>query len=202
MDFEKLSALDGISAEMKVIIDEGKATYDAAIQAVTDTKVKLGEYAETRDSFKQRNTLVKDILGIDKINEESVRKAISGDADKLSELAKTIQGLQSENSVYKNKTTVQDLAIKNNIKEVDMFELLYNDSSKKDDFKSEDFIKTLSETKPYLFTEVKEVEDPKPNLNNANSQNKKVNEIGRSAFEQLNPKAKMDLVLKGTQVKD
>ena len=77
MDLQGLMALVGDNAEAKTFITGMDESSKANVQKINDLEGKLVEYGGTRDKYKQGNSLVKEVLGLDQLNKESLDEALS-----------------------------------------------------------------------------------------------------------------------------
>lgn len=74
--FEKLREFVGDNSEALKLIDTIEGTTSDNVQKINDLETKVAAVTETRDRYKSGNALVKSILGVDTVNEETIKEAI------------------------------------------------------------------------------------------------------------------------------
>lgn len=74
--FEKLRAFVGDNAEALKLIDTIEGNSSENVQKINDLETKVAAVTETRDRYKSGNALVKSILGVDTVNEDTIKEAI------------------------------------------------------------------------------------------------------------------------------
>ncbi len=106
MSFAKLKELIGDNAEAVKIVDELESTSNTNIQTINNLEKSVGEIQETRDKYKSGNSLVKSVLGLDQINEDTLKEFMSnskgkgGDEKLLAEIDNLKNELATSNSKY------------------------------------------------------------------------------------------------------
>lgn len=122
--FEKLLSFVGDNEEAKTLINALKATQESNVETINTLERKVTDITDTRDKYKSGNTLVKSILGVDAVNEDTINEAIKalkggkGDGaskaeiDSLKELLKNATDKSTSiTSEYENK--IQSMALDN-----------------------------------------------------------------------------------------
>ena len=111
---------------------------------------------------------LKEIIEAKKQQEDANKTELEKMKEQLEALNQANQKLISESESVKAKTVMQELALKNSVNDLEVFELLYDKASKVDNFNSDDFIKGLRESRGGLFGEAdKKVKtDSSPNKSN------------------------------------
>lgn len=74
--FEKLRAFVGDNAEALALIDTIEGTSNDNVQKINDLETTVEAVKQTRDQYKNGNALVKQVLGVDQVNEETIKEAI------------------------------------------------------------------------------------------------------------------------------
>jgi len=125
MSWEQIKALVGDNSEMLSFIDNQKTNSDANIITINGLEKSKGEILTELKSFKEGNTLIKNVLGIDKLNEETLKEALNGKGGKgdekltaeIGNLQKLLETANSEKSTlsseYEGK--IQKMALDNAI---------------------------------------------------------------------------------------
>ena len=126
MNYEQLLALIGDNAEAKTFIESIQATSTANIDKINTLERQSGEFKGSLDKFKQGNTLVKSLLGLETINEDTLNEALGklkggkGDEASLAEIANLKDLLQKSTDSNTTLTTdyngkLQTMALDNEI---------------------------------------------------------------------------------------
>lgn len=74
--FEQLKVFVGDNAEALKLIDTLEATTTSNVQTINDHEKTIKEIKDTRDKYKSGNALVKSVLGVDAVNEDTIKEAI------------------------------------------------------------------------------------------------------------------------------
>jgi len=74
--FEQLRALVGDNAEAIKLIDQAESTSTANVQKINELETTVTAVKQTRDQYKGGNALVKSVLGIDAVNEDTIAEAL------------------------------------------------------------------------------------------------------------------------------
>ena len=74
--FEQLRALVGDNAEATKMIDQAEAGAKANVQKINELETTVEAVKQTRDQYKSGNALVKSVLGVDAVNQETIEEAI------------------------------------------------------------------------------------------------------------------------------
>lgn len=74
--FEKLRAKVGDNAEVLALIDQIEGTTNDNVQKINELETSLTAVKQTRDQYKAGNALVKQVLGVDQVNEDTIKEAI------------------------------------------------------------------------------------------------------------------------------
>lgn len=122
MSFAKLKELIGDNAEAIKIVDELESTSNTNVETINNLEKSIGEIKETRDKYKNGNSLVKNLLGLENINEETLNDYLSKNKKQGADetLTKEIDNLKKEleNSNIKyqdlvntSNTQIQDLKL-------------------------------------------------------------------------------------------
>lgn len=74
--FEKLRAFVGDNAEALALIDTIEGTSNENVQKINDLETTVEAVKQTRDQYKAGNALVKQVLGVDQVNEDTIKEAI------------------------------------------------------------------------------------------------------------------------------
>ena len=144
--FEELKTLIGDNEQAKSLIE----SYEAKINAEkTEMQTKIdslttqfNDAKESRDAYKRGNQLVKQALGIDQINEETVKgriEALSKD-DAATELAKKLsdkdQEIEAIKSQSQNQITQMQIGFETEKALNDISDVLVDDGMLRDAFKT------------------------------------------------------------------
>jgi len=96
--FEQLRAFVGDNAAALALIDTLEGTTTSNIQTINDHEKTINEIKGTRDKYKGGNTLIKSLLGVEAVNEETIKEALKalkggkGDEQSLAEI-ENLKGL-------------------------------------------------------------------------------------------------------------
>lgn len=110
--FEKLRAFVGDNAEALKLIDTIEGNSSENVQKINDLESKVAAVTETRDRYKSGNALVKSILGVDTVNEDTIKEAIKSlkggkqdDTSKaeLEKLQDLLKAAENEKSTLKSE---------------------------------------------------------------------------------------------------
>lgn len=87
--FEKLRGLVSDNPEALKLIDAAEQSATKNVQTINDLETTVAAVKQTRDQYKSGNALVKSILGVDAVNEETIKEALktlkgSGKGDEAS----------------------------------------------------------------------------------------------------------------------
>jgi hypothetical protein len=74
MSYEKLKALVGDSEEGLGIIKTLEETASSNVKTINDLERRVTEVSDTRDKYKMGNSTVKNLLGLETINEETLKE--------------------------------------------------------------------------------------------------------------------------------
>jgi len=124
--FEKIKALVGDNTEALQEITAVEEAVKQNVETINTLERKVADISETRDKYKAGNSLVKSVLGVDAVNEDTLKEAIKtlkdGKSDDMSMaeiknlkdlLAKATDEKQSITSQYESK--LQNMALDNAI---------------------------------------------------------------------------------------
>ena len=127
--FKKLKALASGNEEMLGMIDTLEANSKSSVETINNLERKVSEITETRDKYKSGNSLVKSVLGLDTVNEETITEAINalkkskGDEQSIAEinnlktlLEKATHDNSNLTSDYESK--LQSMALKNSLRDL------------------------------------------------------------------------------------
>ena len=101
--FEELKTLVGDSERGREIVASLESTSIANVSTINALENKVSDITSTRDKFKSGNSLVKSVLGLDEVNEESLKafmeksKSKSGDDASIAEINNLKELLKSAN---------------------------------------------------------------------------------------------------------
>jgi len=101
MSFEKLKGLIGDSPEAMEVVQSLEASATSNIETINNLERKVSDVTLTRDKFKEGNATVKRILGLDAINEDTLKSVIDGKG-------KGDEGLTAEIDNLKNMLSLKD----------------------------------------------------------------------------------------------
>lgn len=125
MTIEELLALIGDNADAVKFVKQMDTTAKENVDTIQGFERKLTDITSTRDKYKQGNTLVKSLLGLETINEESINEALnslkkgkgddnSAEIDNLKKLLETATNEKNQiETDYKGK--LQNMALDNAI---------------------------------------------------------------------------------------
>ena len=145
------------------IADSGDVTQNTAKVEMTQEELNLlinKKYAKGAE--KAKIELLAE-LGVDNIDslkqslskQKEIDEANKTELQKAQEYIKSLQeakdNIEAEANKLKSQIAISSMAAKNGIKEVDVFEILYDKEKNKDDFNAESFIEELKVAKPYIF---------------------------------------------------
>lgn len=129
MNFEELLALVGDNEEAKGFVTGLQSTQNDNVTRINTLETQLGDVTTTRDKYKNGNKLIKDKLGLENINEESINEYLSnnkkGTADEA--LTAEIGNLKSLLEVATNEKTtlsndyeskIQDMGLTNSLRDL------------------------------------------------------------------------------------
>jgi hypothetical protein len=108
--FEKLKAFVGDNAEALELIKSLEETSTSNVDRINTLERQVSDVTETRDKFKIANTHIKDVLGLDVVNEELIDEALAklkggkGDEASLAEIA-NLKDLLTKSEGEKNQLT-------------------------------------------------------------------------------------------------
>lgn len=126
--------------ELNTLINKKYAK--GAEKAKADLLIELG--LDSIDSLKHALSKSKEI---EEANKTDFQKA----QEQLKSLQELNEKLANEANTLKSQAEINNLALKNGIKEVDVFEILYQKEKDKEDFNADAFIEQLKVAKPYVF---------------------------------------------------
>ena len=112
MSFEKLKTLVGDSAESLGIIKTLEETASNNVKTINDLERRVTEVSDTRDKYKMGNSTVKSLLGLEAINEDTLKeflennKGKGGDEKLVAEITNLKDLLQTSNTA--NDTLTND----------------------------------------------------------------------------------------------
>ena len=127
--FEKLKSLAAGNDEMLGLINTLEGNSKSSVETINSLEKKIQGQTETLDKFKSGNSLVKSVLGLDTVNEETINEAIKalkgGKGDEASKaeldnLKKLLEKATNDNSnitsSYEGK--LQSMALKNSLRDL------------------------------------------------------------------------------------
>ena len=128
MSWDKVKALLSENAEGLALVEELETTSKKNIDTINSLETKTTGLAEDLSKFKQGNTLVKSLLGIEQVNEETLKEALAGkgkggDEKLLAELAnfkKINESLVNDKATLSSgyEAKLQDMALTNNLRDL------------------------------------------------------------------------------------
>ena len=129
MSFEKLKGFVGDNQEALEVIKSLESASTANVERINSLESQVNDIKSTRDKYKQGNSLVKDLLGLENINEESLseflsnNKAGKGDEKLTAELDNLKQLLEKANNEKESIATeyegkLSNMALTNAIRDL------------------------------------------------------------------------------------
>ena len=94
---------------------------------------------------------LKELIEAKKQQDEANKTELEKLSEQLNSIANEKQSLLEQMEQMKFKTEVSTLSAQNGIKDVEVFEVMYEKASKNEGFEKDKFINELKETRPYLF---------------------------------------------------
>ena len=129
MSFEKLLETVGDDQELKTFIEGVQSTQKDNVSTINKLETSLEEVKQTRDRYKQGNSLIKDKLGLENINEESLgayldsikkntgEESLKVEIENLKRLLETAnKDKQSLTNDYEAK--IQDMGLTNSLRDL------------------------------------------------------------------------------------
>lgn len=110
--WEKALGLVGDNAELKGILESLEKTSQENVNKIGTLEKDLLKVTETRDTYKLGNKLIKEKLGIDKVDEESITEALkgkTGDVNKEVENYKKQMSQQSQEFETEKNQYIADI---------------------------------------------------------------------------------------------
>lgn len=143
--------------------DENTSTQtDGQVQMTQEQLNTLISQKYAKGAEKAKSELLES-LGIDSVDtlktviqkQKEAEEASKTELEKMQEALKKAeeekQKLLNESLALKTKTEVINLATKSGVKDVEVFEMIYNQASKNDGFEQNKLIESLKVERPYLF---------------------------------------------------
>lgn len=109
---------------------------------------------------------LKDAITQKKQLEEQSKTELEKALERINALESEKSSVLNEMNTFKQKAEVSSISVKYGVKDVEVFEMIYNTQQKGEDFNVENFINGLKESKPYLF-----IEQIKPRVDNSKNNN-------------------------------
>ena len=126
MSWKKLETLIGDDVELKTFVATQQVSATTNTESINKLELKNTDLLKEVKNFKQGNTLVKELLGVEQINEETVKEALGkkgGDETLKSEIdnwkSKYVD-LETQLSTNSNEynAKLQDMALTNSIRDL------------------------------------------------------------------------------------
>ena len=102
--FEKLKAFVGDNAEALALIDTLEGTSTSNVQKINTLETENAAVKETRDKYKSGNALVKSILGVDTVNEETIKEALKSLKGSGKDDSKSLAEIENLKTLLKGST--------------------------------------------------------------------------------------------------
>jgi len=129
MNFEELLALVGDNEEAKGFVTGLQSTQKDNVTRINTLETQIGDITATRDKYKNGNKLIKDALGLENINEDSISEYLSkskkGNADEaltaeIGNLKSLLETATNEKETLKSEyeTKLQDVGITNSLRDL------------------------------------------------------------------------------------
>lgn len=127
--FEQLKASVGDNAEALGFIKTLEDNSKSSVETINNLERKVTEVTQTRDKYKAGNSLVKSVLGLDTVNEETIGEAIKAlkggkDDDKskaeIDNLKTLLEKATNDNSNLTSdyEGRIQSMALKNSLRDL------------------------------------------------------------------------------------
>ncbi len=113
---------------------------------------------------------LKELIEAKKQQDEANKTELEKLSEQLNSTVAEKQSLLEQMEQMKFKTEVSTLSAQNGIKDVEVFEVMYEKASKNEGFEKDTFINQLKETRPYLFGQETQTKPKVDNTSN-NKQN-------------------------------
>jgi len=129
MDFEELLALVGDNEEAKGFVTGLQSTQKDNVTRINTLETQIGDITATRDKYKNGNKLIKDALGLENINEDSIseylskskkgnpNEALTAEIGNLKSLLETATN-EKETLKSEYETKMQKIGIKNSLRDL------------------------------------------------------------------------------------
>lgn len=138
MDFEELLALVGDNEEAKGFVTGLQSTQKDNVTRINTLETQIGDITATRDKYKNGNKLIKDALGLENINEDSISEYLSkskkGNPDEaltaeIGNLKSLLETATNEKETLKSEyeTKLQDLGITTQLQSLGLSKIAKND---------------------------------------------------------------------------
>lgn len=143
-------------------VNENTSTQETKVEMSQEALNALIDKKYAKGAEKAKTDLLES-LGLDSVdslksmvektrqNEESQKTELQKMQERLEAIEAEKQSLAEKAEMANARATVSSMSAKHGIQDTEVFELIYNTTSKGEGFNEDEFITKLKESKPYLF---------------------------------------------------